>query len=73
MPKHADHALGADARFMRAENLFLLNKLDEAGKAHDNVYDWETFLGLGKDVTDEQLSLCEQMLVGLLDRLEHGL
>ncbi len=31
---HGDHALAADARFMRAENLFLLDRLDEAGAAY---------------------------------------
>jgi TolA-binding protein len=32
---HGDSALAADARFMRAENLFLLNRLDEATKAYE--------------------------------------
>ena len=32
--KHPDHALAANAHFMRAENLFLLNRLDEAAVAY---------------------------------------
>ncbi|MFT5412767.1 MAG: TolA-binding protein, partial [Verrucomicrobiales bacterium] len=32
--KHGEHALAADVRFMRAENFFLLNRLDEAAKAY---------------------------------------
>ena len=31
---HADHALAGDVRFMRAENLFLLDRLDDAAKAY---------------------------------------
>lgn len=34
LAKHADHPLAAEVRFMRAENLFLLNRLDEAAKAY---------------------------------------
>lgn len=34
LANHGEHKLAADARFMRAENLFLLNRLDEAAKAY---------------------------------------
>lgn len=34
LAKFADHPLVVDVRFMRAENLFLLNRLDEAAKAY---------------------------------------
>lgn len=32
--KFGDNPLAADARFMKAENLFLLNRLDDAGRAY---------------------------------------
>lgn len=31
---HADHPMAVEVRFMRAENLFLLNRLDDAAKAY---------------------------------------
>ncbi len=34
LAKHGEHALAADSRFMRAENLFLLNRLEDAAKAY---------------------------------------
>jgi len=34
LAKFADHTLAADARFMKAENLFLLDRLDDAAKAY---------------------------------------
>lgn len=34
LAKYADHDLAVDVRFMRAENLFLLDRLDDAAKAY---------------------------------------
>ncbi len=33
---HGEHRLAAEARFMKAENLFLLNRLDEASKGYSD-------------------------------------
>ncbi len=48
LAKHGDHPLAADALFMRAENLFLLNRLDEAAKAYG------AFLAKGSDHPNRQ-------------------
>ena len=63
----APYALAADSRFMRAENLFLLNRLDEAAKAYGEFATGAHTLGLTCETLEEVTSAADPPPAGTRD------